>query len=246
MSKKSQTTGLPKANRPVPRPIPQGVKGSGAKPAAGAKGTTTPAASTGAGRAAIRPPKLMRETHTKAEREAELQRVIVLIIGAIAAVVLVLLVASLVIDQFVVPGRAVAQVNNETITVGEFERRVRLERFFVSAQLNAAVNQYRSFGFDDQAINEQLLSQPPFSTYLNELNVPDQLGSRVINDMVDDELVRQIAAARSVVVSPEDVQKQINQFFGFNPDEGLYTATPTVTPTTSPTPFARLPGGRRS
>jgi parvulin-like peptidyl-prolyl isomerase len=244
MSKKRQTTGQPKANRPVPRPTPPNVKAGGAKASSDPKTTganpasgTTPVNNPSGTRAPIRPPKLMRETHTKAEREAELQRVIVLVVGALAAIILVLVVVSLVIDQFVVPNRVVAQVNGSEITVGEFERRVRLERFLVAAQLNAAVNQYRSFGFDDETINQQLLSQPPYSDYLNELNVPDQLGNRVINEMVDDEVLRQLAQARGVTVTQDDIQAQINQFFAYDPDEGLLTATPTVTPTISPTPF---------
>jgi hypothetical protein len=213
MSKKSQTTGLPKANKPVPKAASQ---------------PTAPSA---------RQPRLLRETHTKAERDAQIQRILVLATGAVLGITAIILIAALVFDQLIIPGQAVARVNGETITVSEFERRVRIERFFISSQINAAVNQYRAFGFDDATINQQLFSQPPFSTYINELNIPDQLGNRVINTMVDDEVVRQELARRGITVNQDAVQKQINRFFGYDPEAGLFTPTPTVTPTTSPTPF---------
>lgn len=213
MSKKSQTTGLPKANKPA------------------SKAASQPSAPS------ARQPRLLRETHTKAERDAQIQRILVLATGAVLGITAIILIAALVFDQLIIPGQAVARVNNETITVSEFERRVRIERFFISSQINAAVNQYRSFGFDDATINQQLFSQPPFSTYINELNIPDQLGNRVINTMVDDEVVRQELARRGITVDQDAVQQQVNRFFGFDPEAGLYTPTPTLTPTTSPTPF---------
>jgi hypothetical protein len=213
MSKKSQTTGLPKANKPAPK-------------------AASPSAAPSA-----RQPRLLRETHTKMEREAQIQRLLVLVTGAVLAVTAVILIGALIFDQLITPAQVVARVNDETITVGEFERRVRLERFLISSQINAAINQYRSFGFDDATINQQLFSQPPFSTYINELNVPDQLGNRVINTMVDDEIVRQELARRGIAVDQDAVQRQINRFFSYDPEAGLYTPTPTVTPTASPTPF---------
>jgi parvulin-like peptidyl-prolyl isomerase len=179
----------------------------------------------------------MRETHTRAERESEVQRLVVLGVAAAAAIAAVILIVALVFDQFVTPGQAVASVNGQTITVGEFQRRVRLERFFISGQVNAAIAQYQAFGFDDQTIQQEFLSQPPLSTYINELNIPDQLGNRVIDTMVDDAIVRQEAAARGIAISPEDVQERVNEFFGYDPNALLITPTPTLTPTVSPTPF---------
>lgn len=213
MSKKSQTTGLPKANKPVSK-----AAGQPSAPSA-------------------RQPRLLRETQTKAERDAQIQRILVLVTGAVLGITAIILIGALVFDQLIIPNQTVARVNGETITVSEFERRVRIERFFLSSQINAAINQYRAFGFDDATINQQLFSQPPFSTYINELNIPDQLGNRVINTMVEDELVRQEVARRGITVDQDAVQKQINRFFGYDPEAGLFTPTPTVTPTTSPTPF---------
>jgi hypothetical protein len=213
MSKKSQTTGLPKANKPASK-----AAGQPSAPSA-------------------RQPRLLRETQTKAERDAQIQRILVLVTGAVLGITAIILIGALIFDQLIIPNQAVARVNGETITVSEFERRVRIERFFLSSQINAAINQYRAFGFDDATINQQLFSQPPFSTYINELNIPDQLGNRVINTMVEDELVRQEVARRGITVDQDAVQKQINRFFGYDPEAGLFTPTPTVTPTTSPTPF---------
>ena len=58
------------------------------------------------------------------------------------------------------------------------------------------LNQVQNAGFDLQ----QLAQQEPYSTWLNEVNVPDQLGLRVLNDMVDARLLAQEAAALNVGV----------------------------------------------
>lgn len=234
MSKKSQTTALPKAKKPAPPAAraaqPQTTGGTAAR--------SSGAPPTGSARPSnIRPPRLIRETHTKAEREAEIQRLLLLITGVVLGITALVLVIALVYDQLVVPNQTVAVVNDEAITVSEFERRVRIERFLISSQLNAVINQYRSFGFDDATINQQLLSQPPYSTFVNELNIPDQLGNRVINTMVEDEIVRQALAERGITITRDDVQAQINEFFGYDPQAALFTPTPTLTPTVSPTPF---------
>ena len=41
----------------------------------------------------------------------------------------------------------------------------------------------------------------PFAAWLNEVNVSDQLGNRVLNDMIEDELVRAKAEELGVTVT---------------------------------------------
>ncbi|HLU09887.1 MAG TPA: SurA N-terminal domain-containing protein [Oceanobacillus sp.] len=182
-------------------------------------------------------PRLIREYKTKAEREAVIQRYIILITAIVLGIAALVLIVALAIDQFVVPGQPAAQVNDEIITIGEFQRRVRLERALINIQLNQAIAEAQLFGIPQDQVASFLSSQPPYSIWLNEIQVPDQLGNRVLNEMIDNELIRQRAAELGLEVTPEDVQEQINEFFGYDPNEGLFTPTPTSTPTTSPTPF---------
>ncbi len=169
---------------------------------------------------------------SRAEREEQLQRRVIR--GAIALVaVLALLVAiTFAIEQLIVPNQAVAEVNGLEITVQEFRQEYQLTR----NQLLLQLNQIQSSGFDIQ----QLAQQEPYKTWLNEVNVPDQLGLRVINDMVDDRLLAAEAAARNIQVDEAALRDAIEDFFGFDPTEvALIGVEPTATPepTITPTPF---------
>lgn len=213
MAKSGQTGGLPKSTP--------------AKP-------TSPAQST-AGKS--KQPRLIREYKTKAEREAVIQRYIILGTAIVIGIAAVVLVAAIAIDQFVVPGQPAAVVNNETITIGEFQRRVRFERALINIRLNQAIAEAQLLGVPQDQVASFLGGQPPYSVWLNEIQVPDQLGNRVLNEMIDNELTRQRAEELGLSVTPEDIQEQLNQFFNYDPNEGLTTPTPTLTPTTTPTPF---------
>lgn len=218
MTKRSQTSRLP------------GKEAAGA-PAA-AKGPTPP-----------RGGKQLREYRSRAEREAQVQRYVLLGTGIAVAIVVVVLAIAVIIEFFVTPGQAVAAVNGDTITVGEFQERVRLERALINERLNEVVAEASAFGSNMDQYLQFRLSQPPLSTWWNEIQVSDQLGNRVLNDMIEDELVRAKAAELGITVSEEDVQEQIDNYFEYVPltpeaagAEATAEATETE-PTATPTPF---------
>ncbi len=220
MTKRGQPTGLPKDK----------------------KGTTpTPTAKDGKSQ-----PRLIREYRSSKEREQELQRLLLLGVGIAGGIAVLIFVVAFVIDQLIVPRQEVARVNDEVITVAEFESRVRLERALLIEQINDGYQLYAAFYGGQGATPEQVLNavlqQPPYSTWYNELQVSDQLGNRVLNQMIDDELVRQQAAALGITVSPEEIDAKIHEFFSYDPEtagqEPTATPEPTITPTlyVSPTP----------
>ncbi|MCS6834594.1 MAG: peptidylprolyl isomerase [Anaerolineae bacterium] len=185
--------------------------------------------------------RILGSPQTKQAREEALNRLIQRITVAVVVFILLVLGIALFVDQVVIPNRAVAQVNGQAITVREFRDRVRFERARLTQQVNGIISQLRTFGMDAN----QFLQQEPYSTWINELNVPDQLGRRVINDMVGDVLVAQQAASLGISVNQDSIQAQINEFFGYDPtavaligQEPTVTPTPTITPTpfVSPTP----------
>ncbi|MFO7323270.1 MAG: peptidylprolyl isomerase [Chloroflexota bacterium] len=228
MTKRSQTSRLPgkeAANQP-----------------AAAKGPTPP-----------RGGKQLREYRSRAEREAMIQRYVLLGTGIAAAIVIVILGIAFAIEFFVTPGQAVASVNGETITVREFQERVRLERALINERLYEVVREAQAFGVNMDQYLQLRLSQPPLANWWSEIQVSDQLGNRVLNDMIEDRLVRAKAAELGITVSEEDIQEQINEYFEYTPsvdevaspeataeatDEATPTATPFVSPTPSPEPSA--------
>lgn len=177
--------------------------------------------------------KVAREYRSRAEREAQIQRYVVLGTGLIIGLSALIIVIFFVYYQLIVPNQAVATVNGENITVAQFEKRVRFERFLLNNQLNNALITYQSLGIDPN----QLISQEPFSTWWSEIQLPDQLGNRVINQMVDDVLIRQQAQELGITVGQEAIQKQLNRYFNYDPETAGAEPTATLEPTVTPTPF---------
>ena len=209
MSKKSQTTGLPKRR----------------KRRASASRTPTNVEN-------VQPGQSEASYKSRAEREVQLQKWAVRGVAAIVLVLIALVAVTFAVEQLIVPSQVLAVVNSENITVGQFRDEYHLERNRLLLQLN----QLQTSGFDIQ----QLAQQEPYQTWLNEVNVPDQLGLRVINDMVDDRLLAQEAASRNITVNQVAVRAEVEAFFGFDPTEiALIGVEPTATlePTPTPSPF---------
>ena len=208
MSKKSQTTGQPKRRKRR-------------NPGASADGAEI-----------IEQSQPTANFRSRAERETEIQQKVIRGVGITVGILIVILIAAFIVEQLVIPNQAVAVVNGENITVGQFREAVSFER----SRLLLQFNQIQAAGLD---VN-QVAQQEPYATWLNEINVPDQLGLRVLNDMVDDILIRQQADERQVTVDEEALEEQVNTFFGFDPTEvALLGVEPTATniPTETPTPF---------
>lgn len=177
---------------------------------------------------------------TRAEREERLQRQIIRGTLIAVGITVIILLAAFVIDQVYIPGQAVASVNGENITVGDFQNRVRFERARINLEISNRITQLQSAGFDDEQINRFLTGQEPFASFINELNFPDQLGRRVLEDLINDTIIKQEISARNLTVDSAAVDVQLNRYFGFDPTQvALIGVEPTATsePTITPTPF---------
>lgn len=181
-----------------------------------------------------------KEYQTRAEREAQIQSLIIRITVATLLIVLIVVLATFVYDQIITPNQVVATVNGQNITVGEFQSRYRFERARITQDLQTQLAFYQQFGFSEQDALNQLSQTSPYDTYLNELNFPDQLGQRVIDDMVTDVLIAQEAQKRNITIDATAIQNAVDTFFGYNPTEvALIGTEPTATiePTITPTPY---------
>ncbi len=219
MSKKSQTTGQPKPKQR--KSVSSASEGKQAEAKGIRKSAPTPT----------------REFRSRAEREAQIQRYVVLGTSIVTVVLVVALAIAFLVDQVIIPNQAVAVVNGNAITVAQFRERVRLEQVLITQEVNNQVAFLQQLGFPSDQINQFLFSQPPYSTYIQELQDPTLLGNRVLNDMVDDQLVRDTAAAQGIFVADAEVDAYRAKYFNYDPATAGQPPTPTPTPTTSPTPF---------
>jgi peptidyl-prolyl cis-trans isomerase D len=221
MARRRQTTGQPRTRKP--------------------EQTETPPSR----RFPIRP---LQEYRTRAEREAAIQRLVLLGVGGAVGLIVLIVAIALIYDQFIVPSRVVATVNSEDISVSDYRSRVRLERLVNIERINAQINDFMEFGMSFEEAGNQTLSIPEYGNLWQELEIPDQLGLRVLNDMVNDHLIRAEAEQMGVTVTQEDIDRQFRQVFGFDPEavadepeaeitpEVEEEPTPTRTPFVSPTP----------
>jgi hypothetical protein len=168
---------------------------------------------------------LTRKQLSRAARERRQRQYIV--IGSLVVLGLVVGVIALgLIDQNVLrPRQVVARVGDEQITKGEFIQAARFQRYQLILRLQQLVQAMQLFGqqdfFGDQLAQIQA-----------SLNDPATLGREVINNLIDNRLIRAEAAQRGISVSPQELDKAFEEFFGFYP-EG--TPTPTITFTPLPT-----------
>ncbi len=222
MTKRSETSGSSK-------PTPSAPK----KPA-----SATPATPVGP-KTTAKSARPLREYKSRAERETQIQRMIILGSIAAGALIILILVAAGIYEAVILPAQPVASVDGQNISVSDFKTRVRLERALLNNRLTAAYQTAGAFGANSDQYLQYILGQEPYKTWLNEVQVADQLGNRVLNDMVDDVIVRQQAQKMGITASADDIQNQINQFFGYDPKAvaDQLNATATVEPSATPTPF---------
>jgi hypothetical protein len=168
--------------------------------------------------------KVINRRHVaRLERERQQQRW--LIIGSIAVGALVVLIILFgVLNQRVFqPSVAVARVDGEKISVTQFQDRVRFTRQQMIQQLNQLQQMATMFG--DQGAQyfgaqiDQINSQ---------LNDPATMGTQVLDQMVNEIVIRQEAEARGITVSEADVDKGLQEAFGYYAN-GTPTPQPELT-----------------
>jgi parvulin-like peptidyl-prolyl isomerase len=179
------------------------------------------------------------------EREQQIQRYVLIGTGVAVLLVVIVLGVALFFDQIINPSRTVATVNGHDISVSDYQKRVRLERIISIEIINSGINQVMDFGFTsdpNEAFNQLRQFDPQIDRRYNELNISDQIGLRVLNDMIDDQLIRDAAEELGITVTEEDIQAEIDAMLGFMRDDVMELAAettpePTETPTPTPTPF---------
>lgn len=177
---------------------------------------------------------------SREERDAHLQRLIFLSIGVVGGILVIAILAAILWETVIVPQRTVATVNGESISISQFQERVRLERTIINQRFYNDIPFLQEIGLIQNA--DQILQQEPYSTYWGEItDDPAVLGARVLNDMIDEQIIRQEAAARGIEVDEAVVEEEIETFFNLievteEPTEEA-AATAEADPTSTPTPF---------
>jgi parvulin-like peptidyl-prolyl isomerase len=161
-----------------------------------------------------------------ARKQAQQTRQIRLGVAVVGGLLLLVFLAAAINELVIAPGRAVAIVNGQEITLREWQDRVRFER---AQRIILLENQLEAFQGNVGVVQQFA------GSVINELLQPEVLGQSALNQMIDETVIRQAAEERGITVTDADVDAEIGQTFNFFDGE-LPTPLPTATATIQPTP----------
>lgn len=165
-----------------------------------------------------------RKHMARLEREQRQTRWILFSFIGILVIVVGLVVYGYLDITYLQARRPVARIGNVSITIAEWQSRVRLQRSTLINQMQLYAQYSQFLGMDFSSQEQQISSQ---------LNSPTTLGQSVVDAMIDEELVRQEAAKRGITASSDEIDKAIQASFRYYPSG---TPTPSITPTSVITP----------
>ena len=165
-------------------------------------------------------PVLHTKKHiARLEREKFQTRLILFSFIGIVVIVVGLIVYGYLDIKYFQALQPVAKVGNVNISLGEWQARVRMERSRLISQLQLYQQYSQYFGMDFSSQEQQITSQ---------LDVPTTMGQTVLDQMIDEEVVRQETTKRGITFSKEEVDQAIQASYQYYPNG---SPTPTITPT---------------
>jgi len=170
-------------------------------------------------------PKIATRKHiARLERERR-QVAVIRIISIIAITLVIILVGYGILDTtYLKLNQSVAEVNGEEIHVGYWQERVQMYRLNLLNTLQQYQYYQQAFGMDTSQQQQEITTQLQSDLFL---------GETVLNQIIDETLIRQEAQKRGITVTDAEVDERLQGLYNFYPDG---TPTPTITPTEFGTP----------
>jgi peptidyl-prolyl cis-trans isomerase D len=189
-------------------------------------------------------PRVTKKHLARAERE-RIQRRWTLAGGLVVVALVIGLIAYGWAEQTIIkPRRAVATVNGEKLTSTFVQARYILARNNLQGQAKQLQQFMAMFGGDATFASGLQSQLDQINSWLND---PASLKRSVLDNLVEETLIRQEAQRRGIVVSEAEVDAAMQEAFGFykngtpTPEpiatlSATYTPAPTLTPTAGPSP----------
>ncbi len=182
------------------------------------------------------PKELTRKQQSRAEREAQQQRYLLIGVAVVSVITVGLLLLGIYNVRVLQPRQPVAKVGNVDITTEAFQKRVRYQYYNLMSRRAQLQQQRVQFGEDPSL--EFLVTQidQQIAQVESQLSNSSLVGQQVLDAMVGEELIRQEALRRNIAVSPAEVTQFIEQnMFDY------YRIPPTPAPTSTPLPTPSVP-----
>jgi parvulin-like peptidyl-prolyl isomerase len=184
------------------------------------------------------PKELTRKQVSRIERDRRMERILKWSVTAVALVVVGVLAYGFIVETVVKARQAVATVGDASITTADFQARVRFTRMQMNSELLYLRQQQQALDPTDPEVQFYL-------EYLqnNVLDLESQLsaenaliiGEQALDQLIQEELVRQEAERRGITVSPDELQTAVEQSLGYERNPATPTPAPTATPSLTPT-----------
>lgn len=167
------------------------------------------------------------------ERELRQQRYIFIGLGIIAAISVAILVVGYWKTNIAILDETIATVNGTPIKVRDYQARARFEAQVALSRIQQISETLQQFDPDDPSL------QQVYQYYQSQLQEEQarliQVPGQALEDLIDDELVRQEAKKRGITVTPEEIDREIELGIKENLGYPRPTATPTAGPSPTPT-----------
>lgn len=171
------------------------------------------------------------------EREQEQQRIIFIALGIVAALVVIILVFGYWRTTIAVLDETIASVNGTNLKVRDYQVRSRYDAQVILSRLAQMQQQTQQFDPNDPSM--QQIVQYYQNQMAQEQTQLLQVPSQALEDLIDDELVRQEAQKRGITVTPAEIDREIElsikESLGYTRPTGTPTAGPSPTVTNTPT-----------
>lgn len=165
-------------------------------------------------------PRMTTRKHVaRLEKEQQQVRLVRTVAYVMFGVIAILLIYGYIDINYLQLQKPVAVVNGEKISIEHWQERVQLQRVNL-------VNVYQRYQFFQQQFGMDVSQQIQEVEYY--LNSPEATGQLVLDQMVDEILIRQEAEKRGITVSDDEIEQAIKEVYRFFPDG---TPVPTITPT---------------
>ena len=168
-----------------------------------------------------------------ARRHEQQTRRVWMLVSAVVGLIAAVLILGIVNELVLKPSRPVAAVNEVEITLDEWRDQVEYRRALLVSRISDIA---------DLVAGDVNQIQQIAGLELQTLGDPELLGQQVLDELIEQELVRQEAEARGISVSVDEVQASLEErfyYFGGDSPTPQPTPTETIMPTPSITPIAQ-------
>lgn len=167
--------------------------------------------------------RMNKEKRSKHEKDLKQLKWLKIGAGIIGVLIVFVLIAGIVYEYAYKPNKVLGRVENDKITVSNYQEYVRYQRTNIISNYNYIAQLYQMMGMP--------MDENTRSTYESQLSpaYAGVLGQQAYSTMMDNLIMKNAAGSLNISVSDDEVEAEMKKMWGYFPD-----GTPTPQPTTEP------------